>query len=188
MRPRIVLLSLLVLIVVSGSGPNVAGADDVASPSTDQPRATVGASDFTNYGTAWVPQIRNKFSQWKPLGWGTAVKVKTTAVGQDQWVHIPVPMPTLLDGSWVDISYVEFCAQSSSGASSKPVHWDLWSDYGQFYSENITWPADNNIHCIGHTFSQMTWQPNLGVTVLLHFTNSTHTITLYKAWVEVLPE
>lgn len=188
MRSRIVLLSLLVLMVVAGSGPIVAGADDVAASATHEARATVAASDFTNMGTAWVPQLRNKFSMWKPLGWGIEARIKLAAVGQDQWVHIPIPMPTLLDGTWVDISYVEFCAKSSSGASSKPIHWDLWSDGGSFYSEDITWPADNNTHCIGHTFSPMTWQPNLGISVLLHFTSTTHTITLFKAWVEVLPE
>jgi hypothetical protein len=179
---RPVILSVLVLLLVAGSAPILAGA---AGPSSDV-RASEGYSDLVNYGTAWVPQSRNSFARFRPMGWGMEAKVKPVGVG-DQWVHIPIPLTSVAEGSAVLIEYVEFCALSSNGAGTAPTAFHLWSDGGRFKTTTVTWPADNGRHCIGITVSPPVWKDSLGVSVSLHFANTTDQITLYKAWARVRP-
>jgi hypothetical protein len=179
---RPVILSVLVLLLVAGSAPILAGA---ANPSSDA-RASGGYSDLVNYGTAWVPQSRNSFARFRPMGWGMEAKVKPVGVG-NQWVHIPIPFMSVEEESPVLIEYVEFCAMSSNGAATMPTDFDLWSDGGRFESQAVTWPADNGRHCIGITLSPPVWQDSLGVSVSLHFANTADQITLYKAWARVRP-
>jgi hypothetical protein len=181
-RITTVLLAVALLLVLGVNMTQAAplrtdtGPGDLAAP--------VGIYDYTNHGTAWVPELRAKFSLFKPVGWGTMTKAK---VAGNQWVHIPVPYPSRIADTLVKIKYVEFCAQSSSGVATKPIRLDLWDYTGRFYSTNIAWPANNNKFCFGHEFNPPIWQQDLGVSVLLHFANATDTITLYKAWVRVTP-
>jgi len=180
-RIRFAILAVLVLLLVTGSTPILAGAAD-----TPDQRASEGYSDLVNYGTAWVPQSRNSFARFRPMGWGMEAKVKPVGVG-DQWVHIPIPFMSVGEGSPVLIEYVEFCAMSSNGAASAPTTFHLWSDGGRFKIGPVTWPADNDRHCIGVTLSPPVWEDSLGVSVSLHFANTTDQITLYKAWARVRP-
>lgn len=62
---------------------------------------------------------------------------------------------------------------------------DLWDNDVGIGQYAISWPANNNLNYFGHTFNPPVWKSSLGVSVYLHFANSTDTITLYKAWVRV---
>jgi hypothetical protein len=146
--------------------------------------ATAGDYDFTTHGTAWVPEIRSKFGAWMPRGWGTVATAK--AAGQ-YWVHIPVPYPSRIADSLMKIKFVEFCAQSNNGANTKPIQMDLWDYNGKFGSIGIAWPADNAKHCFTYTLVTPTFYQDLGISVLLKFANTTDVITLYKAWVRIIP-
>jgi hypothetical protein len=178
---------LLVLMLVAGSGALLAGASPAGQSAlgSTAPRISTN-TDLVAHGTAWVPEARSKFSRWVPKGWGIEAKVKAAGVG-DVWVHIPIPDETVANGTVMNLVYVEFCAKSSNGAQTMPTRMDLWAFDTRFKSQAVTWPADNAIHCWGITFSPVTWQQSLGVSVLLHFANTTDQITLYKAWARVQP-
>jgi hypothetical protein len=146
--------------------------------------ASVAATPWTDiavHGTMWNPELRGKFSLFKPLGWGTATKVKAAG---NQWVHIPIPYITYLEDVAQKIRYVEFCAQSSAGSTTKPTALHLWAGSKRFYAGAISWPANNNYNCSGASFSPGVWKEDLGVSVLLHYENTTDSITLYKAWAQ----
>ena len=196
---KLLLLLLIMLLSLSSSitsiplvraqtdGPSSEGDSGVYTPGEDDPSfptAITGFSDFTIQGTAWTVERRGKFQRIKPWGWGTELKTKTTT---DEWVHIPVPMPTYVDATAVKISHVEFCARSSAGARTKPIRMDLWADDLRFKIQSISWPADNNSHCAYVNFSPATWKESLGISVYLRFANSADTITLGKAWVRLYP-
>jgi hypothetical protein len=152
---------------------------------TVQAAAPAGNYDFTTYGTAWLPEIRGQYGWIAPRGWGLQAKAKTTGY---KWMHMPMQYPTVIASSLMKVSYIEFCAQSSNGAVTKPVHIDYYSDNGnKWYNMAISWPADNNVHCIGYTLPAPTWYQNLGLSVQLYFPNTTDMITMYKAWVRVTP-
>lgn len=182
-RVTTILLAAALLLVLGVSTIQAAPLDQPAA--SINPVAPAGDYDFTNHGTAWVPENRASFLAFIPRGWGSATRVKAAG---SQWVHIPIPYPTLMAGSLMYIKYVEFCAKSSNGASTKPIQMDLWEAGGtKFYSGAVSWPADNAYHCVGHTFSPATWRQDLGISVLLSYANTTDVITLYKAWVRVAP-
>jgi hypothetical protein len=180
LRPAV--LSVLVLLLVAGSAPILAGA---AGPSSDV-RASEGNTDVVAFGTAWVPQSRSRFAVWRPMGWGTEVKVKASGVG-DQWVHIPLPYASVEEGTAVTLYYVEFCAKSSNGAATKPVTMDIWTDAGRLTSQSVAWAANNSRQCWGYTLAAPTWVESLGFSVKLHFASTGDMITLYKAWAHVGP-
>ncbi len=86
LRPTI--LALLVLLVVAGSAPILAGATAPA------PRAATGFVDTVSFGTAWVPQNRLAYgNRWIYYGWGVQADVKPAHAGSTQWVHIPIHLP-----------------------------------------------------------------------------------------------
>ena len=181
-RPAV--LAVLLVLLVSGSVPILAGAS--SAPDT---RASEGYSDLVGYGTSWVPQSRSKFSAWRPMGWGIEAKVKAAGVG-DQWVHIPIPFMSVEEGTGMKVAYVEFCAQSSNGAATKPVRMHLRSEGGAvgiFGDQAVVWAANNNRQCFGINLSPPVWKESLGVSVLVHFANTSDMITLYKAWVHLVP-
>lgn len=120
------------------------------------------------------------------MDWGIEAKVKPVGVG-DQWAHIPIPFMSVEEGSPVLIEYVEFCVMSSNGAASGPTAFYLWSDGGRLRIVPVIWPADNLRHCMGVTLSPPVWEDSLGVSVSLHFANTTDQITPYKAWARVRP-
>ena len=106
-----ILLALTLLLVL---GVSVTQAAPAERPSEVAP---AGIYDFTNHGTAWVAERRAQFRLFRPFGWGIKTKVKTAS---SQWVHIPIPMPSRIANDFVNVQYVEFCAQSSKGALTKP--------------------------------------------------------------------
>jgi hypothetical protein len=181
-RITTILLAVALLLVIGVPAIQAAPLDTPAV--SVNPVAPAGSYDFTNHGTAWVPQVGTSFSLFSPKGLGMLTKVK---VAGQQWVHIPMPYPSVIAGSGMYIAHVEFCAISTNGTSTRPIRWELWSNSGRFYVANITWPADNAEHCISHAFAAPVWQEDLGISVLLKFANTTDQITLRKAWVRVVP-
>lgn len=182
-RPAI--LALLVLLLVAGSTPLLAGA-----ASTD--RAATGFVDTVSYGTDWNPENRNFMSVWKWYGWGIEARLKAARAPGSVWVHIPITLLSYNEGSALKVDYVEFCAKSTNGTATKPVKLHLWEETSgganRFFENNaISWPADNNTHCIGADVNPPVWKQSLGVSVQLYFANSTDTITLGKAWAHLVP-
>jgi hypothetical protein len=176
-RLTTILLAVALLLVVG------VGATQAAPPASVKQVAPAGHYDFTNHGTAWVPENRAQFSAFIPRGWGTATRAKAAG---SYWVHIPVPYPSVMADSIMYITYVEFCAKSNNYTKAYPVHWDLYEANGtNFYSENISWPANNAYNCWGHTFSPGTWRQDLGISVIVTYQDTTSVLTLYKAWVSV---
>lgn len=157
-------------------GPDTYLIDAPASPESP------GRTDVVAHGTAWQPEKPKNFSLFQRVGWGTVTR--RTAAGND-WVHISVPMITRLEDRLQKIARVEFCAQSTNGAASRPVRIDLWANDVMFKSQVIGWPADNAYHCVQVLFNPPVWQPTLGVSVYLQFANATDKITLYKAWADL---
>jgi len=188
MRSRILrptILGLLVLLLVAGSAPIFAGADDEAVESR-----ALGTTDVVAYGTAWVPEIRPAFNNWKPYGWGLRAKIKTTHEGTYQWVHIPIPYISRGDGAWSYFDLAEFCIQSSHPAQTRPTQIDLWSDNrGRFYSGPVMgWSTSNTgKQCFTINPAGKLWLESFGISVRIFFADDTHQLTLYKAWVRVVP-
>lgn len=178
----IVLIVFLLLILIVQSiqaaplNPSGAASENALAPA--------GIYDFTTHGTAWVPQLRSKFSMFKPVGWGVEMKVK--AAGW-QWVHIPISYPSRMANDFVKIQYVEFCAQSSNGSATKPVAMDLWDYAGRFLTLSVFWAPNNDKQCVGYTFNPPVARQDLGISVKIKFANATDKITMYKAWVRVAP-
>jgi hypothetical protein len=177
------LLALLAVMLVAGSSPLVAGADDGAAATAPDVAARIRRTTLSAYGTAWVPEQRGKFALWKPYGWGTETRVKLAGVG-NQWVHLPIPWAPLLDESGYAPSGVQFCAKSSNGAQTKPVQIDLWAtDFEgvptRIFTSGLSWPALNSNYCFYLSVSSPPgpWL-GVGVSVLLHFANTTDKITL----------
>ncbi|MGC8837040.1 MAG: hypothetical protein ACP5UM_01375 [Anaerolineae bacterium] len=186
---------LVAMLVLAGSASLTLGAPPQVEPAPppgpdtyliDAPSSpeSPGRTDVVAHGTAWQPETPSHFSLFGRRGWGTITQRKTT--GGDEWVHISVPMITRLEDRLQKIAMVEFCAQSTNGASSRPVRIDLWANNTMFKSQVIGWPADNAYHCVQVLFNPPVWQPTLGVSVYLHFANATDKITLYKAWAKLL--
>jgi hypothetical protein len=136
-------------------------------------------TDIAVHGTMWNAENRGQFSALKTFGWGTYTKAK--AVGT-QWVHIAIPYVTYLEDIAQKVRYVEFCAQSSAGATTKPSRLDIWGGATRFYTGAIVWPANNNRNCVGTFFTPGVWKEDLGISVQLNYANTADTITLYKAW------
>lgn len=157
----------------------------VSSPSTGTitygelpPPPPTPYTDVTVHGTMWQPEKRSQFSVWSPKGWATQARIKVAGY---EWVHISVPIMSVMESRSQYVDNLEFCARSTNGAVSHPQHVDAYAGDTVFFSYNITWPADNSYRCfsmnIGHN-----WKADLGISVQLHFGNTTSSIYLYKAW------
>ena len=182
-RMTTIMVAMAMIIVLGVS--NSLAAPAAVQPAAVKPAAAAGDYDFTTYGTGWIPEVLGQYNWWHARGWGTQAKPKTVG---GKWVHIPVPYPARIADTGMRIKFVEFCAQSTNGAGGTgPNQLDLYSDYGVFYSGAISWPGDNSTHCYTYTLPTPTWYPNLGVSVRLNFANTTDMITLYKAWVRIIP-
>lgn len=180
-RMTTILMAVVLLLVLS---VNMTQAAPAPSPSEAVP---AGYYDFTNHGTAWVAERRGQFDIFKPFGWGMRTSTKPKFSPSDQWVHIPVPMPSRMSNGLMYLQYVEFCAQSTNGAATKPTRLDLWHYPGRFKAIGINWPADNAKHCVGYTFNPVVWAQDIGFSVLIHYANATDQVTLFKAWVRMQP-
>lgn len=168
---------LLAVALIFALGVNTSSA---APPVVADP----GDYDYGTHGTDWVNETPAKLALTY-RGWGAIAKAKT--VSGQYWVHTPVPYPTRIANSLMKIKFVEFCAQSTNGANTKPVRMDLWEYNGKFASVNINWWADNNKHCFTYTLPTPTFHQGMGISVLLSFANTTDRITLYKAWTRLIP-
>jgi hypothetical protein len=188
MRSRILrptILALLVLLLIAGSAPILAGAD------TPEQRATSGFSDLVNFGTGWVPQLKGAFgNKWKPYGWGIEASVKPARAPGYQWVHIPIPYMSVIESTAVKLDLVQFCARSSNGAATKPTDVHVWVDSNagatRIAAQSITWANNNDKQCITVNLADA-WYASLSLSVQLYFANSNDVITLYKAWARVVP-
>jgi len=143
-----------------------------------------GNTDLAVHNQGWMPEKPNKFKPFKYEHWATIIKALAPGY---YWVGISIPLITYLDGVAQRIKYVEFCADSSKGAKSKPTAWEIYERRNIVWSGNINWPADNDTHCIGHTFSPAIWKQDLGISVYLYFKNKDHIIYMEKAWVKTIP-
>ena len=188
MRSRILrptILALLVLLLIAGSAPILAGAD------TPEQRASSGPSDLVAFGTSWVPQLRGAFgNKWITYGWGVEAKVKPARAPGYQWVHIPIPYMSVEEGTAVKLDLVQFCAKSSNGAATKPTDVHVWVDSNthatRIATQAITWASNNDKQCVTVNLAD-TWYASVGLSVALYFANANDTITLYKAWARVVP-
>lgn len=156
-----------------------------ASPPASVPTAPLGAANNTDVpvqGTAWVAQKRGRF-RWIPKGWGTEVKRKR--VGSD-WFHIHIPVLSAEDGSYQYVTYIEFCYKTSNTATYVN-RMDIWNDDTFVASKNLSAPANTAHHCYGYTFSTKKWFESVGLSIRGTFANTSHKITLYKAWARYVP-
>lgn len=184
MKNRIILVVLLVVVLLASMVLVTGAAPEPMTDPSPRNAAPAGIYDFTTHGTGWVVEAPVQ-TVLGGKGWGAEVKARSAA--GSYWVHIPVPFPTRIADSLMYVQYVQFCAASTNGASTKPVQVDLW-DYGsKFYTESISWWADNAKHCWSHSFSTPVWAQDLGISVKLTFANTTDKIVLYKAWVRIAP-
>ncbi len=196
MKLRLIATLILVLLLPFGLSFMTTGAE--ANPEMQEPEVTSGVYDgvepipyergaiFTDYaihGTAWVRQNPGQFSMFKAMGWGIEAKAKAAS---DQWVHIPIPFTTVINGVPQKVSHIEFCAKSSHGAITKPTLFHVRTSQTLATWTNISWPADNNYHCYWINIAP-TWYEDIGISVVLHFANATDKITLYKAWLRTVP-
>ncbi len=182
-RVTTILLALTLLLVAGVPATQAAPAASVSL--ANGYAATAGDYDFTMHGTAWVREVYTFFKVFNPKGWGMATQAKAAG---SAWVHIPIPYPSRIADSTMKIKYVEFCAKSTNGASTKPVQMDLWEAGGtKFLSVAVAWPAVNTYQCYGYTFSTPAWHQDLGMSLYLTYANATDAITLYKAWVRITP-
>jgi hypothetical protein len=144
------------------------------------PDSTV--THFATHGTAWVAEKPAKFKKFRAYGWGTQTKILLPG---DQWVHIPLVYATFINGSAQYVEFVQFCADSTNGARSKPIQLDIWAGAVRIYSVPIDWPANNDINCVTYWLPSPTWYEDIGLSVLLHFGNTNDKITLYKGWLQI---
>jgi hypothetical protein len=182
---RVLILAVVAVLLV-GAGAMVAANRDSARAAGEEARAMTGNFDIVTHGSGWVPELRNKFSMFKAMGWGTVAKVKAAGVG-DQWVHLPLTVMSVAEGTAPNLTYVEFCAKSSNGAATMPIQMDVWDNSTRISTDPVTWPADNAYHCVGHTYAVPTWRTDLGISVKIHFANTTDSVTLYKGWARIAP-
>ena len=180
MKARTPVIVMLMLVLMMGLLAAADGPAAVAAGETLTARSA-GSITLASHGTAWVPERRGKFALWRQYGWGTEARVKAGGVG-DQWVHIPVPGAPVVDGYLTGLYSLTFCARSSNGAQSKPIRIDLWYGSTRFYSAPVNWWADNAEHCWKVDFNPGKSTVAVGVSVLLHFANTTDQITLSSAY------
>jgi hypothetical protein len=159
-------------------------ANPPAVPVPAAREAITGFSDIPAHGTAWVPEKKGQFKTFRPYGWGTMIKAKTVG---DKWIHLPLVFPVYLDATPLKVNMVEFCAQPSAVGTAYPVRMDVWADTVKVYTTNITWWSDSSYHCYNYVWSTSTWYQDLGLSILLRFTNTSDYITMYKGWVRVVP-
>jgi len=139
-------------------------------------------NDLAIHSENWFPEKPNKFKPFKRRPWGT--KIQALAPGE-YYVDIAIPLLTYIAGKAQYIKTIEFCAESSIGAKTKPVKWEIWT-YDRttpLWNGEIGWPADNDKHCIGKTFGTGIWLQDLSIAVKLNFKSTSHNIFMHKAWV-----
>jgi hypothetical protein len=180
--------ALALMLVTAGS---VAASDTEQTAVVEQgttPRLT-GYVAASQWGTAWVPERRNRFAQFSPKGWGTQVRAKAAG---DEWVHLPLPLPTDLGTECLSPKYyvLTFCASSSAPSQTRPIQFDVWAvrynaagstmyPAERVYSAPIAfWPAGD--YCTAAGISYQVYEA-MGLSVLLHFANATDRITLGMA-------
>jgi hypothetical protein len=139
-------------------------------------------TDLAFHGTMWVAEDRSNFSMFNIGEQGTVTRAKSAG---SLWVHISVPIMPFVWSHKGYVHFVEFCARSTNGASTKPVKIDLYENGTKFSSQAITWPAVNTFQCVGIPFATGSWKQDLGISVQISYANNTDKVTLFKAWVRM---
>lgn len=172
---------VLALIVVGGGTIVATGDEPAASAAIDapEPRLT-GDSDLVVHGSAWMAQRSWKFRKIFRWGWGTQFKRGWGPT--NEWVHVSIPWASRVDGDYLNLKYVEFCAQSTAGTVTKPTRVDIWENNTRIVQQSIAWPPDNNYHCVTVNVTPAVFAESVGVSVLVHFENKPDKVTFYKAW------
>jgi len=182
------LFLLLPLLFGSSNAPQAApeySHPPISPPSTGTitdgtppPPPATPFTDVTIHGTMWQPERRGQFLVWSPKGWATQAIRKASG---NEWVHISVPIMSVMESRAQYVDSFEFCARSTNPTVSYPKHVDTYTGNTVFFSYDITWPNDTSVRCfsgnIGHN-----WKADFGISVQLHFGNATDSIFLYKAW------
>ena len=134
------------------------------------------------HGTAWVPERPGKFKTpgFKHYGWGTYTR-RVKGAG-NEWVHASLPYLSRLEGDRTFVTWVEFCAQSTNGANTKPTHIHVWNNRTRIEAHSISWAANNNYQCHGVTVDPPNMAESQGISVRIHYDNDTDSVTLFKAW------
>ena len=160
---------------------SVSSAQDEAP---DAALAVTGQNHVAVQGTAWVAERPAKLDTWKHWAWGTRMSPKKAS---DQWVHIAVPTPTVLDDGTLVVERVTFCAKAFQPTKSKPVAIHLWDDKVRVHTETIAWPNTTDKACHTVTFTPEKYFSVVGVSVLVHFESQLHRVELNRAWIAMVP-
>jgi len=173
------LLALTMLLaVVPGSG-----ATTTEPEPAEAPEAIGSFVHATNHGTAWVAERKWKFSTFAPIAWGMRSSAKAATT---EWVHIPIPIPTYIDGTQLKVNYVQFCARSTNPTQTKPITIDLFADNVRVHSSAITWPDKVTKHCHGISFPAR-WMETLGLSVRVAYADASDWVVFHKAWAQLVP-
>jgi hypothetical protein len=174
--------ALMVFTLAFAATTGVSSAEnDAAAPEAG---VITGTSHMAIQGTAWVAERPGKFRNWKHWGWGTATRAKEAT---QEWVHIAVPTPTRIDGDYMWVRRVEFCAIAAKPLKSAPVQVDIWANNVRKIQVPIVWPDTDTQHCVPIVFDPAVWMESVGVSVLVKYANRFNKVTLTKAWVDVEP-
>ena len=160
----------------------------VYTPGVDDPPellAITGLSDFATQGTAWVSERPRRFKLWKVRGWGTQTVHYGSSAPADEWVHLPLSTATYIDGTQLYVKHVEFCAQSTNGAVTKPTRLHVRANGALVGDIPVSW-SDNDFHCAYIVFTPALWMESVGISVKLHYANGNDQITLFKGWVRMV--
>lgn len=197
---KIIFIFLIIVVFVSSSvamgaptqlqevEPEVEVSGFVYTPGVDDPpdiQAITGETHLVTQGTAWVQERPKRFKRWKKMGWGTRAVYFGSLAPADEWVHLPVTMATYIDGTQLYVKHVEFCAQSTNGAVTKPTRLHVRANGNLLGDIPVSW-SDNNYHCAYIIFTPAQWAESVGISVKLHFANGTDQITLFKGWVKLV--
>ena len=180
-RKVTVALTVFALAFATAGGVSSAESDEVA------PEAALDITGQTHVavqGTDWVAERPGRFRTWKPYAWGVETRAKEAT---QQWVHIPIPTLTYVDGTPLKVMHLEFCARTSAPNKSKPVAIHIWANQSRVYTESISWPSTRSEHCHKVDFSPPVWMESVGVSVLVKYANRRNKVTLTKAWISLVP-
>ena len=179
---------LVILLAVAGILALAIATSGSAAPVVEaggDSRAMTGKMDVVSPGTAWVVQRPGKVVQ-RYNSWGLKVRHKTGGyVGE--WFFMPLTLPTVVDGTPMRISLVEFCAKTTNPQGVRPTLLRLNEDASMFEYSAILWPNKKTKHCHSVGFNPPVWKQTLGLSVRVQFWNNTDSITFFKAWVRVVP-
>lgn len=180
---RKVVIALTVFALAFATAGSVSSAETGSAVPAEVADIT-GQTHIAVQGTDWVAERPQKFRRWKAYAWGVETRAKEAT---QEWVHIPIPTPTYIDGTPLKVMHLEFCAKASAPRKSAPVAVHIWANQSRIYTETIAWPLTRAEHCHKIDFSPPRWMESVGVSVLVKYANRRNTVTLTKAWISLVP-